>query len=1764
MNDEFSSRLRTLSEGNPVMALSRWFRSFMHKQIAIRSRRVLSKRTCHYRPLLETLEDRTMPSVSISVANATMNEIGAASPFVSAGSGGLSSPKDLTRGPDGNLYVATGNNSVVRYDGSTGQLIGTFVAAGSGGLSGPYGLAFGPDGNLYVSNRATNNSILRFNGTTGAFIDSFVAGASDGLAGPDGVAFGADGNLYVVSNGTSSILRFQGPSGASPGSPLPAKGQTGANFVATGSGGLSNPADLVFGPDGYLYVSSQILPVGTSKQAVLKFNGTTGAFISTYVAPGAGGLIDPRGLAFDQEGRLYVADVGISAVHRYGNAGQYLDDPVVIGDPAVVSPVGLIFDAQGRLLIASRDSNAISRYDQGVTVTLSQASPTPVSVGYATIDNSATAGIDYKPQSGSITFAAGQTTRLILLSTHNDARVDGSETFYVDLSNPIGDATIATDRAVVTIVDGDEPTWSAADSMAVTRIGPTATLLTNGKVLVDGGYVSGTNAPSYSLSSAELYDPTTNRWSFAPPTATPRDGGTATLLSNGKVLVAGGHDKIADKYLSSAELYDPVSNTWSSAGSMAHPRIAPTATLLADGKVLVAGGYNGTTTLVSAELYDPATYTWSAAGSMPIARFAQTATLLGNGKVLIVGGIGAAFQSLADAELYDPINNRWSSAGSLATARDEHTATLLNNGKVLVAGGNDFVPGAPYAALSSAELYDPATNTWSAAASMATARQEHTATLLVNGKVLVEGGQDLDLVNSPNIDVALSSAELYDPVSNTWSSAGSMANARIGQTATLLDNGKVLVAGGFGQANYALASAELYDPGLPDPSQSTLAVTPASVPVGGTATVTLTAKDGSSNQLARGGLTFSFGLGAGTGSGTFSNLTDSNNGTYTATFTGTTPGPISITATLNGQAITSTLPTITVTPAASATQFIITNLSTTSILAGGTVTFTVTAEDNNGTPLPGYTGTVQLTSTDGQAALAGQSLPTSYTFVPIEGGTHTFTVTLATPGTKTITVTDQANSSLTATTSPITVNSNPAKFLVKIPGASTIVAGNPFLITVQAVDASGSPVTSYSGPTSVAFGSSPPDPQGSFTGTLNSSGFGFFLENLKTAGSYTLTATAGTLSGTSGSLTVAPSDASYFTVTAPTAATTGSPVNLTVTAFDHFGNIATGYTGTVKLTTSDPSAATLVGSYAFTTGAGKDNGVHTFSTTLKTGGSQTIMATDTAATNPAIVGSSSTIATRGLTVSAFTPTATGFTAAFTKPFVPSNLSLWGGTVGNPIQDVTLIGDKSGPINGSLIVGPTNTSITFKASAIYLSAFFQSPVLSNDTWHVRLVSGSGSNGFVDALGAGLDGANNGGHSDYTTTFTTAYDGKPALSIPDFARGPDGGHVIKVPHESAGGIPVTLSNAAAVTDVVFSLSYNPQLVNPKGAGTADAPAGSAFSMGSVTSIDATHATAIFAFHNNSAQSGTVVLGDILASVPDAAANQYKAKELLSLGSITVNGGAFTGVAAGGLHVNAYLGDVTGNGTITGLDVATANTVAQGNPGSPMGLAAYRLVDPAIIGDIAGDASIDATAVSDLAAFTSNLYPLQIPAPPPGLTITPSGPDPTLSLGTMTRIGNPSYMTVPVLLDNPRPQGSTGMTEAMLALTYDPKVLTVSAGDITPGSIPGLGSGWKLVSVVDQVTGRIGIDLYSLTAVTAAQAGSLVNIVFHVVPGASTTATAVQLVSAVTVNGEQFGTQVDDSQGQFVLSPGVDQVVVKTKARPVGLLAGRRLPSTVRGET
>ncbi|RVT75736.1 HYR domain-containing protein [Flavobacterium sufflavum] len=335
-------------------------------------------------------------------------------------------------------------------------------------------------------------------------------------------------------------------------------------------------------------------------------------------------------------------------------------------------------------------------------------------------------------------------------------------------------------------ITANAQTWSATASMANSRHAYTATLLSNSKMLVTGGY----NGSSF-LSSCELYDPVTNIWSPAASMTVGRYNHTATLLSNGKVLVTGGYGGGGN--LSSCELYDPLTNSWSAAASMLESRSYPTATLLSNGKVLVAGGTNGSGVLASCELYDPVTNTWSTAASMAVSRYYHTTTFLPNGRVFVTGGTNGS--SLSSCELYDPVANSWSAAASMADSRYYQTATLLSNDRVLVTGGTNGS-----SLLAGCELYDPVTNTWSTAASMAASRAYHTATLFSNGRMLVTGG-------------GLSGCEIYDPVAGIWSTTASMAEIRSSHTATLLSNGKVLVANGTG-AGGIISSCELYTPCL--------------------------------------------------------------------------------------------------------------------------------------------------------------------------------------------------------------------------------------------------------------------------------------------------------------------------------------------------------------------------------------------------------------------------------------------------------------------------------------------------------------------------------------------------------------------------------------------------------------------------------------------------------------------------------------------------------------------------------------------------------------------------------------------------------------------------------------------------------------------------------------------------------------------------------------------------------------------------------------
>jgi hypothetical protein len=331
--------------------------------------------------------------------------------------------------------------------------------------------------------------------------------------------------------------------------------------------------------------------------------------------------------------------------------------------------------------------------------------------------------------------------------------------------------------------------------MGHARAYQTATLLADGRVLIAGG-----DGDPEALASAELYDPATGTFSPTGRMLHARESHTATLLPDGRVLVAGGIGAggYPSGVLSSAELYDPATGTFSATGSMAHVRFVFTATLLLDGRVLIAGGYGST-----AEVYDPAHGTFSPTGSMTIDRVNAAAARLPDGRVLIAGGEGACLgctQFLATAELYDPARGTFSPTGSMGHARVAATATRLSTGRVLVAGGQ----ASTRVINASAELYDPASGRFSATGSMAAGSYSQWATLLSDARVLVTGGLDASAQG-------LARSETDDPVSGRFSRAGLMAVGRSSHTATLLPDGRVLVTGGVNDTG-VLASAEVWQP----------------------------------------------------------------------------------------------------------------------------------------------------------------------------------------------------------------------------------------------------------------------------------------------------------------------------------------------------------------------------------------------------------------------------------------------------------------------------------------------------------------------------------------------------------------------------------------------------------------------------------------------------------------------------------------------------------------------------------------------------------------------------------------------------------------------------------------------------------------------------------------------------------------------------------------------------------------------------------------
>ena len=340
-------------------------------------------------------------------------------------------------------------------------------------------------------------------------------------------------------------------------------------------------------------------------------------------------------------------------------------------------------------------------------------------------------------------------------------------------------------------------TFTPTGGMTVPRATHTATLLPNGKVLIAGGTTNYLRAATGSPSPVELYDPSTGTFTASGAMTASNYVASATLLPDGRVLLIESRN---------AELYDPSTGTVTATGSMIDGQGGP-ATLLSNGKVLMTGSGDP-------QLYDPSTGAFTLTG--PYASvynhddyFKPTVTLLPNGEVLFAEDVQYVRNN--SAELYDSTTNTFRLTGTMVSFLLGRTTTLLVNGKVLRAGGREDLGGFPNAE----EQYDPATGMFTATGGITTPRSDHTAVLLPDGAVLITGGFHYPM----GPIVFLASAELYDSSTGTFTAAGNMTARRAYHTATVLNDGRVLITGGVSplgmrsfNVDWIQSSAEIYTP----------------------------------------------------------------------------------------------------------------------------------------------------------------------------------------------------------------------------------------------------------------------------------------------------------------------------------------------------------------------------------------------------------------------------------------------------------------------------------------------------------------------------------------------------------------------------------------------------------------------------------------------------------------------------------------------------------------------------------------------------------------------------------------------------------------------------------------------------------------------------------------------------------------------------------------------------------------------------------------
>jgi hypothetical protein len=574
-----------------------------------------------------------------------------------------------------------------------------------------------------------------------------------------------------------------------------------------------------------------------------------------------------------------------------------------------------------------------------------------------------------------------------------------------------------------------------------------------------------------------------------------------------------------------------------------------------------------------------------------------------------------------------------------------------------------------------------------------------------------------------------------------------------------------------------------------------------------------------------------------------------------------------------------------------------------------------------------------------------------------------------------------------------------SQYLVAVVGSSAVQAGKSFLVSVQAADAQGNPVTSYSGPSSVTARISPNSMASNFPTmvSMNSSGLGYFLANVQQVGSYAITVAGDSLTGsTTSPVIVTPGPAVALAFAAqPMSTPTGVTLPaVTVQVQDLYGNVvSTDQSDSVTVTVASGPGLFASGSMATAT---VHNGIASFTNlTLTVPGSYTLSAEVPfrySGPNSSVFG----VAPLQVVPSSFAGTPSGFTVQFNAPFLVNALTpvLYGQGFGAsaPAPSVILttdpgiLNDTAAYVAGSLVLNPATNTIAFVATNTVSLASNGTPVLPDGTYTAILRSSAATDGFQarNSGGGFLDGLRSGsaGSGDFTTTFVVnaAAAKDDVVWVPATADGP--GQALSAPgrNQVGGGYPVYLSDSTGIiTNVQVTVNYNPALLTVMGV------TGAHFSLLGTS----TPGQAVLQYNGPALPTGTQTpIGFLTATVPSGSAGNpmpYRATDLLHLSNVSLNSGAIPVVPSDGLHLVAYVGDSDGNGSYSSNDAVLITRVALQ---ADSGFVAYPLVDPVIVADTDGAGFIpaDAALQANEAGVGFPTANLTVPPIPSGVVFQP----------------------------------------------------------------------------------------------------------------------------------------------------------------------------------